>query len=109
MVEIKNGNIFLTRGDTLTLEISLTTDGSPYLIQLGDTFYLTIRKSDETVILEQTQTGSATFSIGTDDTDDIPLGKYLYSITVIFESGDRATPIANKIFELAKEGRGFGN
>jgi hypothetical protein len=100
-------NITMTKGDTASLEITLTSDGSPYAMQAGDKLYLTVRNSAKTVIFEKELTGESAFEIVTSDTSELETGAYLYSVTMIFEGGERYTPIPNQNFIIAEEGKEF--
>ena len=97
-------NILLTRGDTATLNISITdAEGSPYVMQEGDTLKFSIKRIYEQpeVLLEKTVT-EPVVTLVSEDTDSLSFGVYHYDI-VFINAAKVDTIIADKTFTLGYE------
>lgn len=94
MYKIEDNIIYLTRGDTLALDIGLTTqDGSPYTLETGDKVEFTLKSSvmlEEPVLVKEGTKITLTY----EDTAKLAYGGYVYDVQVTFANGDRDTVIA---------------
>ena len=106
-LKIIDGIIHIRRGDSGNISVTIKDeDGEPYVIEDGDTLYLTVRKkadrSDE--ILAQLTSYDGEFYFMPSDTDNIPIGKYSFDIQLTRANGDIETvypPVATKKYEKA--------
>lgn len=94
MLKIKNNDIYLTRGDEATINISVPLDdGTNYVFQTNDVVYFTVKKkySDTSPILRKEihfaqETEVAVLNLTKSDTTlgglkDVPI-KYVYDISI---------------------------
>lgn len=98
-------DINLTRGDTLTLEVTIT-DGNnePYELQDGDKLTFTVKKSVFTEeILIQKEIVDGIFTISHDDTKDLSYGKYKYDVQLNCANGDVFTVIKPSNLNILEE------
>lgn len=87
MLNIKENNIYLTRGDDAEFELKLTTpEGEPYELQDGESAHFTMRKepihagSKPPLVHKEFVEGIA--SIDSIDTKYLKYGVYLYDVQV---------------------------
>ena len=105
MLVIKNNRIYLTRGDTATLQLTLENqDGKAVKIEPGDTLVLTVKKlaSDINPLIQLTADESGQFAIEPADTEGLKAGVYMYDIQMNRE-GNIYTVIPSNYFELKEE------
>ena len=97
-------NIFLTRGDTCVLKLSVVdSEGESYDFS-NDTVQLTVKTSTYTEdVLIQTNINSDSFVIMPDDTNDLSYGKYVYDVQIITPTGNVYTVIAPAEFNICNE------
>ena len=98
----KQQNITLTRGDTLTLTVSITKDGHPYVLQEGDVvrFALSIGyvgKKGYKKIMTQTLNNSLTITIPAETTKAFTEDSYNYDIQITHNDGSVDTFISAKL------------
>lgn len=94
MIRERDGVLYLNRGDTGTLTISLYKDGAPYVMLNTDTLTLTVKtKTDapSALLTKHTAAGSNSFTFYTEDTNSIPAGAY--SCTIRLNDGRASNPV----------------
>ena len=91
MLNVENGVITLTRGDSAYLNFDLTTqDGEEYPLQEGDLLRLTVRAQADSscpVLLEAESTDE-TILLKPEQTEQLEPGKYSYDVQLQTASGD---------------------
>lgn len=90
MFQLKDGIIYLTRGDSASLSVSLTDQsGTAYTMQTGDTLTLTVRAmpNDESEVVLHKVSTSSTITIDHDDTKDEDIGQYSADIQLTLTDG----------------------
>lgn len=96
-IDSETDAIYLTKGDTATLDITLMKDDEEYTMQEGDELYLAVRARGDFnyMILSKTSTTNSiefysadTFSLSAIEAD--------YSITLIYANGNRDTFVTGK-------------
>jgi hypothetical protein len=109
-MKINGSNLYLIRGDSQCVEISLTLDdGTPYLFVNGDEVKLSVKKtvSDSTYILQKIITtfieNTANIQIEPIDTKSIEYGMYLYDIQIKFATGEVITIVPKSQFWILEE------
>lgn len=114
MYSISGTTIKLTRGDTLSAEITVMNGEEVYVPAQGDeiNFYLKHNKMDsgKTQYIDQTPlitkgvpTGTMLLTLDPDDTKDLAFGDYVYDLEMTFANGDVDTFINNAKFTLIPE------
>jgi len=100
----KNNRITLTRGDTLTLELTLTNkDGAAYQPDSGDTLRFAVSKGYEgsatyNLAYEQSiPTDTLTFTVPSASTKTLTYGIYNYDIELTHADGAVDTVISSQI------------
>lgn len=98
---IKGTDIYLTRGDTLYLEITINRqDGTEYVIQEGDSVRFAMKKrvTDPTpVLIKNIDPDSLIMKIFPEDTKSLPMkSEYYYDIELTQANGDVSTFISGK-------------
>lgn len=100
----ENNNIFLTRGDTAVLLLSVVdSEGTPYDFS-NDTVQLTVKTSvytDDLVFQKNITNGH--FEIEPADTSDLPYGKYFYDVQIVTPNDKVYTVIPPKEFYVLSE------
>ena len=102
---IKGTDIYLTRGDTLYLEITINRqDGTEYEIQEGDKVRFAMKKriSDVTpVLVKEIDPESLVMKIFPEDTKSLPMkSEYYYDIELTQANGDVSTFISGKFIVM---------
>lgn len=107
MLTIKGHKITLTRGDSLTLSVSLTKDGDPYEIEEGDAIRFAMSKfylgedGYELIKEKNIPTDTLELSLSSEDTKIEPR-EYNYDIQITHADGTVDTFISSTI-EITKE------
>ena len=103
-VDQKTGDIYLTRGDSATLDLGIKkADGTPYDFS-EDTVVFTIKKNTETAdILVQKTFSSGSIDIDPGDTSGLKYGVYKYDVQVTTQAGKVYTVISPSDFEVGQE------
>ena len=105
MLIIKNNRIYITRGDTATLQLGLETiNNSKASIEDGDTIVMTVKKlaSDTEPLIQLTADESGQFAIGPEDTKQLNAGVYMYDVQLT-RDGNIYTVIPQNYFEIKEE------
>lgn len=90
MLKVVNNAIYLTRGDTAILQLSIKQDdGSDYAISDTDNVLFTIKKStkEKTVILQKSVMDGK-IKINPEETSSLEYGTYLYDVQLRKGDGD---------------------
>lgn len=111
MFTIEDNRIYLTRGDTADISLTITQlDGSEYEVQEGDTLIFRMKKyatkESSEVLIEKTalvSEGEITFSLMPEDTLTLAFGEYRYEVELVTDADDHYTVIADMEFEVGKE------
>lgn len=107
MIKIVDGNIYLTRGDSAILDITIKDEeGATWTPKTGDKVIFAMKKAaiNPAVLLQiEAVEGVTDIIINPSDTKDLTIGQYIYDIHVKLSGGDIYTVIADKIFEIGKE------
>lgn len=96
-IDSETNAIYLTKGDTATLEIDLYLDDEAYTMQTGDKLYFAVKASNDfnyTLFSKEVETNSIEFYSA--DTFGLSAITADYSITLIYANGDRDTFISGK-------------
>ena len=103
MFDIKDNNIYLTRGNTATITVELTLDNEPYTIAVGDKLELSVKRKYpfNDIVLQKTST-TGTFEIGVIDTRDLAFGEYDFDLTFYGVNGNVDTVILGTL-EIGEE------
>lgn len=105
-----DNNIYLTRGDTPIIDVSLKDEeGNPYSMTSNERLIFTLRKLwDKGTILLTKTVATPVFTFTTDDTKDLDFGEYVYDIYLYnTNTNNRDTFIAEKIFTIGEEAHEF--
>ena len=104
MLKVDGNRITVTRGDTLSLEITLTNpDGTPYEYESGDTIRFAISEGYESdinyhLIYEQSFSAETlTFSMPAEETKKLRYKTYNYDIELTHADGSVDTVISSQI------------
>lgn len=103
MVKVTDNDIYITRGNTATINITLTEDGEPYTLREGDKLILSVKRKypfNDCVLEKVSTTGSFEFAVI--DTYELAFGVYDYDITFYGVDGSVDTVIIG-VFELGGE------
>lgn len=107
MLKIVDGNIYLTRGDSAILELTIKDEnGETWTPGAGDKVIFALKKAaiNPKVLLKiEAVAGDTDIVIAPEDTKDFTCGQYIYDIHAKLAGGDIYTVIADKIFEIGKE------
>ena len=103
MLTISNQNIFLTRGDTAKIALSITSGNSAY-DSTKDTVVLTVKKSttDKEKVLRKTAVNGV-ITLSHDDTKNLDYGDYVYDVQLTTVAGDVYTIITPHRFRIEEE------
>lgn len=94
MYYVSDNKIYLTRGDSLSIELDLTDSaGSKYIPAEGDKVEFTVKSSVSVKDPLIVKTGTL-ININYEDTAGLPFGGYVYDVQVTFANGERDTVIA---------------
>lgn len=102
-----DNTIRITRGDSLTINITLTDgDGYQYEPVLGDVVWFRVKKSasaTEILIEKQIDIETLVLELVESDTETLAFGEYKYEIEVITNEQDHYTVIKNAPFIITEE------
>lgn len=102
MLIIDGNNISLSRGNTAIIDVSITKDGSPYILKEGELIELNIKRKCgfNNVVLNKVS-AIQSFIFSPSDTSTMGLGEYVYSIT--FNNGTTNDTFITGTFTLLCE------
>lgn len=111
MLVVSENQIYLTRGDTLTITLSLTNDdGSTYIPDEADRIYFRLKKFAATAeILVEKEIINMILQLNENDTKNLTFGDYRYEIELVTANGSHYTVIENKLFTIGKEIENHGS
>lgn len=102
-----NNTIRITRGDSLTVNVTLTDDeGFPYIPVEGDQIWFRVKKNakaDVILIEKSININDLILNLVEADTEDLAFGNYVYEIEVITVNLDHYTVIKNAPFIITEE------
>ena len=96
-IDSETNNIYITKGDSATLEIELYLDDEPYTMQEGDKLYFAVKAGSDfnyTLFSKEVETNSIDFYSA--DTFGLSAITADYSITLIYANGNRDTFVTGK-------------
>lgn len=94
MFDIKDKIIFITKGDSATINVQLKNqDGTDYVMANGDTITLTVRKKIDATVLLTATSSTNTINLTPTQTKLLEVGMCFYDIQL--------TTGANEIFTVA--------
>lgn len=107
MVVIDDTKITMTRGDTLSVTISMTLDSETYTPVAGDTIRFAMKHpemnasrtqylDDEPIITKDIPYDTCVLRLEPSDTADMDFGTYAYDIQMTYANGDVDTFIKGK-------------
>lgn len=105
MLTIKGNQIFLTRGDTMFIKLSLENeDGTDYIPADGDKIYFRLKKyATYPDILIEKQLSDMILELTPADTAHLDFGTYRYEIELVTADGNHYTVICDEPFTIEKE------
>ena len=104
MKRVLGTTIYLTRGDTLHLQVGMMIGNEAYELQEGDVVRFAMKKEyedDEPLILKNLEDGWLNLVPG--DTKELEFGDYVYDIQLTTAEGEVDTFIHEAKFSLLKE------
>lgn len=105
MVDVRNNDIRMTRGDTAILNLAINNaDGTPYQITGDDTILFTVKKNTAArdVIIQKAVSDSKV-SITPKETESLEYGTYCYDVELRRTDGFVSTIITPHILVLCEE------
>lgn len=95
----ENNNIYLTKGDTAIIDISLTYDGEPWIMPESDRIYFAMKRNAKfnVTVLSREYTRPQ-IELYQADTNALSFGEYDYSITYIHSGGAVDTFLTGKFY-----------
>lgn len=105
MIEVKGTNIFLTRGDTLRIQLSIRKNDEPYILQDGDKITFSLKKTigDNECIIQKNIGEDYLLEIEPNETKNLDFGQYVYDIQMEYVDGTIDTFITPSNFTLTDE------
>ena len=115
MYKVDGTHITMTRGDTVLIQVQITTpEGEPYTPVEGDKVRFALKPSDMTgggkqfkarspIVLKQIPISTMILQLEPDDTSGYDFGEYKYDIEITQANGIVTTFIANADLTLAPE------
>lgn len=107
MLKVSSKKIYLTRGDTAFLEISLLDEkGDPYTPEEGDDVIFRLKKSPtskDVLIEKHINIDDMVLEFEEDDTKDLKFSTYKYEIELVTVTGHHFTVIESTDFEIGVE------
>lgn len=112
---LQGNAIYLTRGDTLKVQVNIMQGDEPYVMQDGDTLRFALKtaeyvgtkyrelKNTEPLITKDIDPETMTLVLDPTDTKELGFGKYVYDIELTMEDGTVDTFIADAEFNLTTE------
>ena len=107
MLNVLGKKIYLTRGDTAYISVSLKdASGGDYVPVPEDKLYFRVKKSiykDELLVEKEINTDTLVLEIIPEDTSRLEFGTYCYEIELVTGSGQHFTVIENACFTIGAE------
>nr|DAG31895.1 MAG TPA: hypothetical protein [Caudoviricetes sp.] len=106
MIRVINNSIYLTRGDSASIQLKITQvdDDTDYTPEDGDVITFSLKKdpTQSKTLLSKTLSNE-TLVINPEDTNNLAYGRYVYDIQLTKKDGTVQTIIPPHIFKLDKE------
>lgn len=108
-MKIIRNSIYMIRGDTESITVSLRDNGVEIPFEVGDTLYMTVKESVDVVekqfqiVVKDFNEGKAVIEIDPDDTKEMEFGNYVYDIQLTTSDGNVTTIIPPNRFVLQGE------
>lgn len=113
MYKLDGTRISLIRGDTLILEVEIELNGEPYEVQQGDEIRFALKRSEmkkdktefidkEPLVTTIIPNDTLILRLESEDTAELPFGRYNYDIQLRMEDGTVDTFISD-ILDLLPE------
>lgn len=114
MYKVEGTTIYLTRGDSLFLQLSLRKHRAPYTPDSADVIRFALKRNilnpnrsdfiDSTPLISKTiPNDTLVLELEPSDTKNLGFGEYVYDIEITFANGDVDTFIADAKFVLTRE------
>ena len=107
MLDVVDNRIYLTRGDSASVDIRLTdAAGGDYEPVAGDKIYFRLKNAvfgNTLRLVKAISPTDLTLTLSEVDTANLELGTYRYEVELVTSSGDRFTVIENGEFVLGVE------
>lgn len=106
MFRTEDNAIFITRGDSATIEITVTrSNSSVYTLAEGDTLTLSVKRSvrDNEVLISKKITSGNTITFNPSDTQGLDFGEYRYDVQLDTKEGKVYTVIEPDSFFVCEE------
>ena len=107
MLKVQKNKIYLTRGDSAFLTISLNDEnGSSYELSEGDKVYFRLKKSsssDNLLLEKEVNTQTLTLELLPEDTAELSSGLYCYEVELVTAEDKHYTVIENSQFQIGAE------
>ena len=114
MYKVEGTTIYLTRGDSLFLQLSLRKQRAPYTPAASDIITFALKRNalnpnrtdfvDTTPIIQKTiPNDTLLLHLAPEDTQSLGFGEYVYDIELEDANGDKDTFIADAKFVLTRE------
>lgn len=100
-IDSNDDHIYISRGDSATLDITMMKDDTEYTLQPGDKLYFALKRNNDfnfTIWSSEVTEQSIVFDVAT--TNSWSFGDYDYSITLIYANGNKDTFITGKLTVL---------
>ena len=105
MYKVRQNDISLTRGDTMTLKLALKMDtGEEYKPKTDDTILFTVKKNvnDKAVIIQKTAVNGY-IAVQPSETENLAYGNYCYDVELRSADGSVMTVITPHLFRICEE------
>lgn len=105
MVKVQGTTIYMTRGDTATINLSIKDNNkNEYELEDGDIVVFSVKKnlSDDSYLIQKTF-NEKEIIIEHEDTKNLSFGSYLYDVQITFNDGKIATIITPSTLVLEGE------
>lgn len=108
MFTVKNGRIYLTRGDSARLQVDIAnvSDNTEYQLNPEDTLRLSVKRrvnDKDTLFPTKVLKGTNVFTFTPQDTNGIAFGTYWYDVELTTSSNEVYTVIGPNEFEVGQE------
>ena len=109
MIELKNNTIYLTRGDTLQIQITIRQDDEVYTPEAGDKVRFAAKRDrlianqtqyldEQPLILKEIPIDTMILKLDPEDTNGLDFGMYVYDIEITMANGRVDTFISDKLY-----------
>ena len=102
-IDSETNDLYLTRGDTASLDLDLFIDDTPYTMVTGDKIVFSLRRNNDfNYACLNKEVTAPHIDFVTDDTNNNSLGEYEYSITMFYNDGNIDTFLTGKFHILGR-------